>query len=310
MFDESVRQEIMNEYNVDIIDDVFYKNDHHLIFCFDWTKRLDAELKILHGDIEQLGVPKGKYTIEQIFRFFEINNPISEIFGKDKYFETMIMDLDNLDENNEVFLPVKKKSGVLWVVCSLKALTKKDGVNELVCGRVNWVSEIQPKAIQYYENTYKDPLTNLFTKEALKVHLSRVRSTDHSFGIYFDIDNFKRINDIFGHRAGDRYLKDLGDKFISVWEEDVVYYRIGGDEFFVYLINSTEEEVYRRALQIIYDVESLNSEGQQVEVSASIGIVPIIGSDFDVDLLIDLADRAMYHSKSKGKGNISFARDV
>jgi len=45
-------------------------------------------------------------------------------------------------------------------------------------------------------------------------------------------------------------------------------------------------------------------------VSAAVGIVPIIGSEFVIDDLLDMADRTMYHAKSKGKGNISHARDV
>jgi len=132
-----------------------------------------------------------------------------------------------------------------------------------------------------------------------------------SYGLYFDIDNFKRINDVFGHMKGDKYLRELGQKFLFSDENyNKHYYRLGGDEFFVYLIDSTEKEAYRNALQIIYDVEKLNQEGEQVEVSASIGIIPIKGTNFNIDNLLDLADRTMYHAKSRGKGNISYSRDV
>jgi diguanylate cyclase (GGDEF)-like protein len=136
------------------------------------------------------------------------------------------------------------------------------------------------------------------------------KATDHSYGLFFDIDNFKRINDVFGHKAGDSYLTQLGEKLISDYEDEVIYYRMGGDEFFVYLVNCTEEAAYKKALDVIYTVETLNPQGQQVEVSASVGIVPIIGNDLDSVSLIDLADRTMYFSKQKGKGNISYAREV
>ena len=91
-------------------------------------------------------------------------------------------------------------------------------------------------------------------------HLKHTRANAHSYGLYFDIDNFKRINDIFGHRFGDKYLIELSKKFMSTWEENVIYYRIGGDEFFVYMIDCTEQQANGKAIQVIYEVEWLDLE--------------------------------------------------
>ncbi len=311
MFNQEVRNRVSEKYNIDLVNDVVFADNHHVTFCFDWTKKQKAELMILTGDVGAFGLEKEKtYYIEDIINSLEIENPISEIFGVKNYIDNLVKDMTRLVEFSEIYLPFKREKGVLWLICCMKRITQKNGENELIYGRVNWVSNKVPNAVKFYQSRYKDYATNLFSKETLKLHLSKARNTDHSYGLYFDIDNFKRINDIFGHNVGDQYLDKLAKEFKKDKDEDVKYYRIGGDEFFVYLVNCTEEQAYKKAENVIYTVETLNEEGQQADVSASIGIVPIIGNDFNFIKLLDLADRAMYHSKGKGKGNISYARDV
>ncbi|XMB71825.1 GGDEF domain-containing protein [Mycoplasmatota bacterium WC30] len=311
MYNEKVRKKVSEEYKIDLVNDIIFADDYHVTFCFDWTKKEKAEIMILTGNVGAFGLEqKQKYLIEDLMGLIEIENPISEIFGVNNYLDDLMKDIDGLIEFSEIYLPLKSDKGILWVICSMKRLTQKNGVNELIFGRVNWISNKVPNAIKFYQSRYKDPVTNLFSKETLKLHLGKARNTDHSYGLFLDIDNFKRINDIFGHNMGDKYLTELGEKFRSDLECDVKYYRIGGDEFFVYLVNCTEEQAFKKAERVIYDVETLNEEGQQADVSASVGIVPIIGNDFDLIKLLDLADRAMYHSKGKGKGYISYARDV
>lgn len=311
MYNKLVNTHIKDKYGIDLVNDVLFAEDYHISFCFDWSLREKAPLHILTGDISVLDIDADNIqTIEDLLPYVEVVNPISEIFGVEHFIENIYDKFDSNKEIPELYIPLKSKKNIKWLNFSFNTLTKKENENELIFGRINWISDVTPDAITFYQRTYKDEMTNLFTRETLKEHLKNVRHSDHSYGIYFDIDNFKRINDIFGHRVGDKFLSELGQKFISNREEDVIYYRIGGDEFFIYLVNSTEKEAYQKALSVIYDVETLNREGRQAEVSSSVGIIPIIGSDFDFEDLIDLADRTMYCSKSKGKGFISFARDV
>ena len=310
MINEITRKKVMDLYGIDVMGDVFLADDYHIVFCFDFMKNVDAEIHILSGDMSAFGFPKNtSFFVKDILPYICMVNPVSEVIGSENYIEYLFSKIRSADEISEMYFPINSNGFCVWVACSIHTL-KKDNETRLIYGRVNWMSQSMPDAIKYYVSKYKDSMTGLFSREALNYHLSNTRSTDHSYGLYFDIDNLKRINDIFGHRLGDKYLLDLSKKFLSRWEEDVLYYRVGGDEFFIYLVNSTEEQAYRKALQIIYDVEKLNAEGQQAEVSASVGIVPIIGSGFDVGDLMDLADRTMYHAKGKGKGNISYARDV
>ena len=311
MYNKISNDKILREYNIDIMEKHASTCVSDIVFCFDWTKRSEAEIIFLRGDSSLIGLKDiEKLRVKDFLKMIEIQNPISEVYGRNNYISDIKSNLNDLGIMDELYLPLRNNGEVLWLCLSIRSITKKNGNNEIILGHVNWISNRTPRAILYYKNRYKDAQTNLFTRESLKLHLSLARETDHSYGLFFDIDNFKRINDLFGHRVGDNYLKMLADKFIADYEDDVIYYRMGGDEFFVYLTNCTEEKAYKVALDIIYVVETLNPQGQQVEVSASVGIVPIIGNNLDYESLFDLADKTMYFSKQKGKGNISYAREV
>ncbi len=310
MVNESTRKRIMDEYGIDVIKDALLADDYHVVFCFDFKKLEQAEVMIVAGNLTQFGIKNGeRIFVKDIIPYLDYDNPVADVIGKEFYLEYLFSMMGNAKKITEMYFPFKMESGLMWVACTCQHIKSDESV-ALVYGRVNWITEDTPDAIRYYESLYKDEMTNLYTKQALIYHLKQAKPTNHSYGLYFDIDNFKRINDIFGHKYGDEYLRLLGCKMCERPEQDVHCYRLGGDEFFIYLINSTEEEAYRKAMQIIYDIERLNEKGQQAEVSASIGIIPIIGSDFDIENMLDLSDRTMYHAKGKGKGNISYARDV
>lgn len=311
MVNEKVNNQMKEKFGIDILTDWVTHDVSDIVFCFDWSQKENAEIIFLRGEYQSLNLfVQPNFKIRDLFNRLEKDNPISEVYGKDRYVENIMKDLDVLDKIDELYLPIRDKNEIVWLCISLKSLTQKNNINELISGKINWVSKNTPRAILYYQNRYKDNATNLFTKTTLKLHLSRTLESDHSYGLFFDIDNFKRINDIFGHQAGDDFLEQFSSKLIGDYEDNVIYYRIGGDEFFVYIQNCTEEIAYRKALDIIYTIETLNPQGQQAEVSASVGIVPIIGNNFDFEALLDLADRTMYFSKRKGKGNISYAREV
>ena len=106
------------------------------------------------------------------------------------------------------------------------------------------------------------------------------------------------------------FLIDIANHFINHWEYNVIYYRLGGDEFFVYVYDHTEEQVLARAQRIINDIQSLDSSIHHLNVSASVGIVPINDITIQYHVLLNLGDHTMYNSKNKGKGNISLYQEI
>ncbi|HBO14148.1 MAG TPA: GGDEF domain-containing protein, partial [Halieaceae bacterium] len=138
-----------------------------------------------------------------------------------------------------------------------------------------------------------------------------------------DLDNFKRVNDSLGHRAGDELLKEVGDRLASsVRESDVIHRnaddearmdlsRMGGDEFTVVLNQLDHAEgasrVAERLAKAIARPFSLN--GQEVIITCSIGIALAPEHAEDVEGLLRAADTAMFNAKRQGRNRYLFYRE-
>lgn len=150
-----------------------------------------------------------------------------------------------------------------------------------------------------------DSLTHLANRRTLEEHAARAlaharRSGDMVALHYIDLDDFKPINDRYGHALGDEVLVETAQRLASVLRADDLLARIGGDEF-VALQGSVESQaaaqtLARRLVEAVSPPIRLSS-GDSVTVSASLGsaIAPEDGETFDA--LVDVADRAMYAAK-------------
>lgn len=158
-----------------------------------------------------------------------------------------------------------------------------------------------------------DTLTGLPNRRALMEFaegLLSQASPDWStaFLMHFDLDQFKPVNDLLGHAAGDAVLKRVAvDLQANVQESDLVA-RIGGDEF-VLVVTSIDHMVTATALaQRLIDrvSEPITHNGQLAQVFASIGITEFSGREAKtVDMLLQEADLALYEAKEGGRGTVS-----
>jgi diguanylate cyclase (GGDEF)-like protein len=172
-----------------------------------------------------------------------------------------------------------------------------------------------------------DPLTGLPNRrryhERLEKAIARAESTGELVAnCFIDLDKFKRINDSFGHRAGDQLLMQVARRILSVvrpsdWvgrnivdesEGEVPVSRLGGDEFTVILtgmsVDQDVDRVARRVLKVLSEPYSL--DGIDVRVTASIGIAIYPNDGRDVDRLLRNADTAMYSAKNQGRNTFQF----
>lgn len=153
------------------------------------------------------------------------------------------------------------------------------------------------------------PNRSLFMDRLDRLVLRNKRHTDSNFAVvYIDLDNFKQINDTFGHIEGDKVLIDISRILIeNVRDVDTVS-RFGGDEFLILLDGYTEsknvQEFVDRVLEALNQpISVLDSE---IIITASIGIaLPVSGSENAQDYIRN-SDIAMYHAKSRGKGRYEF----
>lgn len=149
----------------------------------------------------------------------------------------------------------------------------------------------------------QDALTHVLNRRAFMRELNRVRASIDRYGgaaclVYIDLDGFKRINDRFGHAAGDAALMAVAQRLSDHVRESDVIGRLGGDEFAVVLTHADFEAASAKAEALINAVAGapIDFAVGQAAVSASFGIRPITGA-IDAEGLVAEADAAMYDRK-------------
>jgi len=167
---------------------------------------------------------------------------------------------------------------------------------------------IQCTAIDVTERLL-DPLTKLpgrplfFDRLNISLHNAKRNHEDMAV-LFLDLDGFKQANDLFGHKTGDYILQQVGIRLRSMLRQHETVARLGGDEF-VLVLNTTNpllglkvsEEKIIPALNLTY-----SDQCQTVDfIGASIGIACYPEHGSEADLLIKLADDAMYRAKRNGK---------
>lgn len=146
-----------------------------------------------------------------------------------------------------------------------------------------------------------DELTGLMNRRALFERLEASRNAGRG-GVYayLDLDGFKTVNDLHGHRAGDTVLRAVADRLRDHLPSSTIIARIGGDEFVVdYLASATADEAGEQMIGAF--ATPLTMAGAPVSLSVSVGTVKVpAGSRVSADELLNSIDHAMYESKRAG----------
>jgi len=170
--------------------------------------------------------------------------------------------------------------------------------------------------IQYY--ALHDVLTQLPNRKALDDHLAAVLSAavanQENVGIFFfDVDDFKLINDSLGHTSGDRLLVAVSQRLQGHLREDDLLCRWGGDEFVLVRRRVTSELEVADAARLLLGVLQMPfyCEGQELHITTSIGISIYPTAGKNAETLIKNADTAMYRAKKLGRNNyVLFTPDM
>ena len=124
--------------------------------------------------------------------------------------------------------------------------------------------------------------------------------------LYLDLDNFKWINDNYGHKTGDQFLYNFSEGVLRVLNKKHSFFRIGGDEFIV-LVEGIDDNLSGVAAAIIQSVKAIKVKNNEIQsVGCSIGIASFPDNNSTAEGLLNCADLAMYHSKNNGKNKYSF----
>lgn len=203
---------------------------------------------------------------------------------------------------------IKRVDGeIRWVEMSVMPVSfEGEDVKQIVVRDVTEEKDYEEK-LKYF--AYHDPVTGLYNRhyftKKIKTMVEEAKKNNSMFGVMFiDMDDFKKVNDSFGHEMGDRLLIQFADRLKkNVREEDIVC-RLGGDEFLILIKNirgkQTLEEIATRLQKAFQVPYQLGDESVVVISSIGISMFPLDG--LDDKTLISRADQALYQAKKHRKG--------
>ncbi|TLN17679.1 sensor domain-containing diguanylate cyclase [bacterium] len=157
-----------------------------------------------------------------------------------------------------------------------------------------------------------DPLTGVYNRryffELAGQHVASARESNQTASaIMIDVDNYKKVNDTYGHLSGDQILKVVTECFTSVLSEEEILARMGGDEFIILLPNQNRAQAEHVAERLRSTLEhaAIRVKDAEVAVTASFGVAEIDPARMDLDDMINRADQALYFSKNAGRNTVS-----
>ena len=157
----------------------------------------------------------------------------------------------------------------------------------------------------------RDPLTSLYNRryfeDEVKKRIDQARKTNRVYSVLMsDVDLFKRVNDTYGHKTGDKVLIELAAASERALRDGDIVARYGGEEFVIYLADVDAEKakvVAERLRTTISELEIPSDDGRIVKFTISIGISSSKVSD-NIDTLIKTADEALYKAKQNGRNRV------
>ncbi|MFL0810643.1 MAG: sensor domain-containing diguanylate cyclase [Agarilytica sp.] len=236
------------------------------------------------------------------------------------------------------FMPIRKQDkaiGVLWLIsmenpvllppsniqlvellCSFIGTAISNAQNYSLVDHQNKEIEVlnadlQARVEQLKELASKDRLTGLFNYGAFEQELER-RVCEYNRAptlklslILFDVDHFKRLNDSYGHVAGNDVLQEIARRVKIITRRMDIAFRYGGEEFCIILPKCDLEGsiIFAERLRKVFSDEEFNADGHLVSVTTSVGCAQFLANE-DPDSFVERADKALYEAKKNGRNKV------
>lgn len=201
------------------------------------------------------------------------------------------------------------KDNINHVVLGIRDVTAETNMEEQIAEQKRIITNLEAQNEMSKIMASTDGLTGLSNKiafiEKVESYLAH-NSSENCALIFFDMDHFKKINDLFGHETGDQALREMAKKLKSLFRSDEMIARMGGDEFCIFLPLISKHIVEERIAQMNKTlIAEYSDENNKIKTSASIGCVYTESKDKTYVEMHSIADKAMYEVKRKGRnGNI------
>lgn len=276
------------------------------IFLFEYDiktgclKRKSNQPYLIFKDVETLQVP------EQLLN--------QEVIDGSTYLTVKQM-FEYIEQRESVALTIQTTAsfGSVWLEIFMRNIYDD---HHRIMNTIGWIKNIteikkqEAQVKQTIRQAQRDGLTGLYNSQTA---IERINQILHSpqgkkqrhLLIFMDLDNFKQVNDTFGHPYGNEVLVEMSQRFANAFRKTDIVGRFGGDEFFAFLVDVVEFRKMEHLFKELLDVcdKEYERDGKKIHVSASFGIAlaPEHGEDFET--LASKADAMLLEVKKEGKKN-------
>lgn len=217
---------------------------------------------------------------------------------------------DGKDTAKDLLCPTEE-GGLHWYRFTFKTVYDEQNNPAYCIGKISDIDGEKKEQERLKIQAELDSLTNVYnaatSRRIIQNNIENLPVNQCDSLLLIDIDNFKHINDSFGHLSGDKVLCNLADLLMQHFMKSrCVIGRPGGDEFIAYIRNTDKEEVQYLCEELLRHVSEMDNEGS-VHVSVSIGAVLVYAGD-DYEHVYQKADEAMYDSKKNGRNRYEIAQ--
>ena len=271
--------------------------------------------KVIQLTKEGTEVIERELTDQRCFDIWKVDKPCENCISMQcaQALKTFVK-LEFVDEKGFfiVTMPVKSRKGSIWIMELLRDVTGQDVLGGLLSFgdfRGNGI-DIRARILELNEMAVRDGLTGLYNRrylnEKLPVEKLRAQSSGKELSlIMFDIDHFKKVNDVYGHATGDAVIQWVADEIVQQIAHNGWVARYGGEEFTVCLPDFNLEQANELAEIVRLAVERASitaCNGEVLKVTISAGISS--NAEFIKADLLKLADERLYDAKRNGRNRV------
>ncbi len=315
---------IIRQYNRKVIQLTVAREQEHQAAFLKATEQLYEniyELDITHNRaaseeteayFESLGVPRGT-PYDRALRVIvqkqikeEFRQGYIDMFSPEHVLQVYAQGTENLQYD---FMISTDGKSYYWMRIDAHIFTwSEDGSVRMLTYHQNIDAE-KRREQDMIDKMQHDSLGGLYNKAATQEHIRALLEKPGGVFAFFilDIDNFKQVNDRFGHATGDEVLIDFSSAISSQFRESDIVGRIGGDEFVAFMPIRDREAAEKKARELTEQLRRpLNTDAGPYTVTASIGVALSSQAGADFETLYRCADTALYRAKKKGKNGYAF----
>lgn len=293
-------QRLRDDYHLDVIEDILLARQERIILFADCKNPSDIELEVVTGSLDLIGFEDAKsIKLSTILAAFDYNNSYGYVAGKEAYFQGVYHELYDFKTPKDVSFPIMYNGIRKWLRFNIFPSSKQENISIFT---VTDVTVLHTQEEETFYKTHTDSLTQLFNKYTFDYHYGLKYYKPGFHVMFMDFDNFKNINDRYGHAIGNVCLVEFGKLLKSLQYNDNHFYRLGGDEFIGLLIGSSEE-ILNLSNKIMAGVRELKINNTDIQLTISMGVMKSTKSED----LARKADSLMYEVKASGKNNFLYA---